>query len=177
MAAALVSYALEDRSPGWIFTFAIACVLSSVYGFLQGRVAVRDHRNCVDDCGAAEMVEDNSRCRHAGLTSVQILAVDETYSIHGIFLLWQWDVEFTDEFGTWWDGLNIREQKDVSLAVTLLEEKGPALRRPHVGAISNSRHANMKELVIQHAGRPYRVLFAFDPRRTGILLIGGDKTG
>ncbi|HEY4838339.1 MAG TPA: type II toxin-antitoxin system RelE/ParE family toxin, partial [Candidatus Acidoferrales bacterium] len=53
----------------------------------------------------------------------------------------------------------------------------PALRRPHVGAISNSRHANMKELVIQHAGRPYRVLFAFDPRRTGILLIGGDKTG
>jgi len=35
----------------------------------------------------------------------------------------------------------------------------------------------MKELVIQHAGRPYRVLFAFDPRRTGILLIGGDKTG
>jgi hypothetical protein len=65
----------------------------------------------------------------------------------------------------------------VALAVTLLEEKGPALRRPHVGAISSSKHANMKELVIQHAGRPYRVLFAFDPRRTGILLIGGDKTG
>jgi hypothetical protein len=35
----------------------------------------------------------------------------------------------------------------------------------------------MKELIIQHAGRPYRVLFAFDPRRTAILLIGGDKTG
>lgn len=88
-----------------------------------------------------------------------------------------WEVEYTNEFGAWWDGLSIGEQKDVSLAVTLLEEKGPALRRPHVGAISNSRHANMKELVIQHAGRPYRVLFAFDPQRTGILLIGGDKTG
>ena len=35
----------------------------------------------------------------------------------------------------------------------------------------------MKELIIQHAGRPYRVLYAFDPRRCAILLIGGDKTG
>ena len=36
VAAALVSYALEDRGPWWIFAFAIACVLSSIYGFLQG---------------------------------------------------------------------------------------------------------------------------------------------
>jgi hypothetical protein len=35
----------------------------------------------------------------------------------------------------------------------------------------------MKELVIQHAGRPYRVLYAFAPRRSAILLLGGDKTG
>ena len=35
----------------------------------------------------------------------------------------------------------------------------------------------MRELRIQHAGRPYRVLYAFDPRRTAILLLGGDKTG
>ncbi len=35
----------------------------------------------------------------------------------------------------------------------------------------------MRELRIQHEGRPYRVLYAFDPRRTAILLIGGDKTG
>jgi hypothetical protein len=35
----------------------------------------------------------------------------------------------------------------------------------------------MRELRIQHAGRPYRVLYAFDPRRCVILLIGGDKTG
>jgi len=35
----------------------------------------------------------------------------------------------------------------------------------------------MKELIIQHAGKPYRVLYAFDPRRCAILLIGGDKTG
>jgi hypothetical protein len=35
----------------------------------------------------------------------------------------------------------------------------------------------MRELRIQHEGRPYRVLYAFDPRRAAILLIGGDKTG
>lgn len=35
----------------------------------------------------------------------------------------------------------------------------------------------MRELRIQHKGRPYRVLYAFDPRRVALLLIGGDKTG
>jgi hypothetical protein len=43
--------------------------------------------------------------------------------------------------------------------------------------IQSSRHSNMKELRVQHAGRPYRVLFAFDPKRCAILLTGGDKTG
>ena len=40
-----------------------------------------------------------------------------------------------------------------------------------------SRHDHMRELRVQHQGRPYRLLYAFDPRRTAILLIGGDKTG
>ena len=35
----------------------------------------------------------------------------------------------------------------------------------------------MRELRIQHEGRPYRVLYAFDPRRSAILVLGGDKTG
>jgi len=35
----------------------------------------------------------------------------------------------------------------------------------------------MRELRPQHKGKPYRVLYAFDPRRMAILLIGGDKTG
>ena len=35
----------------------------------------------------------------------------------------------------------------------------------------------MRELRIQHAGEPYRVLYAFDPRRTAILLLGGNKAG
>ena len=88
-----------------------------------------------------------------------------------------WDIEVTDEFAGWWDGLSNEERKSVAAVVDLLEEFGPALRRPHAGHITTSRHANMKELVIQHAGPPYRVLFAFDTRRSGLLLIGGDKTG
>ena len=35
----------------------------------------------------------------------------------------------------------------------------------------------MRELRIQHQGRPYRVFYAFDLRRVALLLLGGDKTG
>lgn len=69
------------------------------------------------------------------------------------------------------------EQEDIAAVVGVLQERGPGLRRPRVGLIVTSRHANMKELIVQHAGRPYRVLFVFDPRKCAILLIGGDKTG
>lgn len=42
---------------------------------------------------------------------------------------------------------------------------------------STRNPSNMKELRIQYKGRPYRVLYAFDPRRCAILLLGGEKTG
>ena len=35
----------------------------------------------------------------------------------------------------------------------------------------------MRELRIQSAGQPVRLFYLFDPRRTAIPLIGGDKTG
>ena len=35
----------------------------------------------------------------------------------------------------------------------------------------------MKELRVQHKGKPYRVLYAFDPKRQGVLILGGNKTG
>ena len=59
----------------------------------------------------------------------------------------------------------------------LLRQLGPNLPRPHADTLTGSRHANMKELRTQHQGRTVRTLFAFDPRRCAILLIGGDKTG
>jgi hypothetical protein len=88
-----------------------------------------------------------------------------------------WDVEYTDEFGDWWDSLSAREQEDVNAGVILLELRGPELGYPYSSGVNGSRHPHMRELRVQHAGRPYRVLYAFDPRRTAILLIGGDKTG
>ncbi len=88
-----------------------------------------------------------------------------------------WEVEFSDEFGRWWDGLNAFEQKSVDFTVSLLQQVGPTLKMPHSSAIEMSRHKHMRELRVQHEGRPYRILYAFDPRRTAILLIGGDKTG
>jgi hypothetical protein len=88
-----------------------------------------------------------------------------------------WDVEYTDELGDWWNGLTEDEQISVDAAVRLLQERGPNLGHPHTSGIESSRHPNMRELRIQYKGRPYRVLYAFDPRRSAILLIGGDKTG
>ena len=60
---------------------------------------------------------------------------------------------------------------------SLLEARGPHLGFPHSSAIEHSKHSHMRELRTQHQGRPYRTLYAFDPRRVAILLIGGDKTG
>ena len=87
------------------------------------------------------------------------------------------EVEHTDEFGEWWDSLDEQEQASVDAAVELLEMVGPALPFPHSSGINGSRHRHMRELRIQHQGRPYRVLYAFDPRRVALLLVGGDKTG
>ena len=83
-----------------------------------------------------------------------------------------WDVEYTDEFGARWRSLDEDEQISVAASVELLQMKGPALRMPHSSGISGSRHGHMRELRIQHQGRPYRTLYAFDPRRTAILLAG-----
>lgn len=88
-----------------------------------------------------------------------------------------WDVEYTDEFGEWWSDLTEGEQKDVAVVVGLLGEQGVDLPFPYSSKISGSSFNYMRELRIQHKGEPYRVLYAFDPRRSAILLIGGCKTG
>jgi hypothetical protein len=88
-----------------------------------------------------------------------------------------WSIEITDEYEAWWKSLNEAEQDSLSASIQLLEQHGPSLGRPHADVIKGSKHSNMKELRTQHDGRPIRSFFAFDPRRTAILLIGGDKTG
>ena len=88
-----------------------------------------------------------------------------------------WEVEYTDQFGEWWSGLTEAQQDAVAAGVELLMEHGPDLPYPYSSGVRGSRHGRMRELRAQQAGRPLRVFYAFDPRRTSILLIGGDKTG
>lgn len=88
-----------------------------------------------------------------------------------------WDVEYTDEFGSWWETLDEGTQVAIDTVVRLLESKGPQLRFPYSSDVRGSRFGQMRELRVQHKGQPYRVLYAFDPRRTAILLIGGNKGG
>ena len=89
-----------------------------------------------------------------------------------------WEVEFTDEFDRWWSNdLSNAAQDEIAAIVGLLENTGPHLPYPYSSGIRASRHAHMRELRVQHGGKPYRVLYAFDPRRVAILLIGGAKSG
>ena len=88
------------------------------------------------------------------------------------------EVECTDEFSSWyWDRLDRRERRDVAKAVDLLEEVGTDLGDPHSSEVKLSRHGRMRELRIQSGGQAIRVFYAFDPRRTAIVLLGGRKRG
>ena len=82
-----------------------------------------------------------------------------------------WEIEVTPEFERWFEELDGDEQSDLRAAVELLEERGPSLGRPKVDTLTGTSVPHLKEL---RAGT-IRVLFAFDPRRVGILLLGGDK--
>jgi hypothetical protein len=88
-----------------------------------------------------------------------------------------WEVEYTDEFGVWWTELEETQQDRIAATVALLTTHGPTLEFPHSSGVSGSRHTHMRELRVQSGGSPLRIFYAFDPRRTAILLIGGDKTG
>jgi len=88
-----------------------------------------------------------------------------------------YEVEVSDEFRDWYEPLSEAEQNSVERVVLMLMEAGPALAFPYSSGIQGSKFSHMRELRIQHEGRPYRVLYAFDPTRSAFLILGGDKTG
>jgi hypothetical protein len=88
-----------------------------------------------------------------------------------------WNVEFHPLCEVWADGLAQADAEALLAAVRILREVGPTLGRPLVDSVVASRHSNMKELRPGSTGRTeVRVLFAFDPERKAILLVGGDKS-
>jgi hypothetical protein len=87
-----------------------------------------------------------------------------------------YEVEVTDEWLAWFDDLTADEQEELAASIGLLEVKGPHLPFPYSSGVASSRHSHMRELRTQVQGRPFRTLYAFDPRRVAILLIAGDKS-
>jgi len=87
------------------------------------------------------------------------------------------EVEYTDEFGEWWAACSEDLQVEIASVVALLESEGPTLGFPRSSAVVGSKHSHMRELRIQYRGNPYRVLYAFNPNRVALLLIGGNKKG
>jgi hypothetical protein len=84
----------------------------------------------------------------------------------------EWDIYVVNEVRDWIDNLDPVTFKRVIDAIDLLADAGPRLGRPLVDTITGSTLANLKE-------RPgtVRILFAFDPWRSSILLVAGDKSG
>jgi hypothetical protein len=92
-----------------------------------------------------------------------------------------WAVKVTEEYATWFVAL-IREDlgsaTQVAQAVAALREEGPTLGRPLVDRLKGARIHHLKELRPGSQGRSeIRIIFAFDPARSALLLLGGDKAG
>jgi hypothetical protein len=80
----------------------------------------------------------------------------------------------TNEFETWLNTLTSRERKDVLHVVDLLEKQGVLLGRPHSGALEDT-DLPLRELRPKAGHSPLRPIYAFDPNRDAVVLIGGDK--
>ncbi|MGA3264107.1 MAG: type II toxin-antitoxin system RelE/ParE family toxin [Terracidiphilus sp.] len=88
-----------------------------------------------------------------------------------------WSIDFHPKFKA--EVLELPRAVRVELVASLspLRELGPALGRPDVDMLKDSRYANMKELRFRADGGVWRVAFAFDPRRNAILLVAEDRSG
>ena len=88
-----------------------------------------------------------------------------------------WEIHFHPDFEPEFDSLPEDVQDALLVRAGLLEIFGPLLGRPNVDTLQGSRYANMKELRFDADDGVWRVAFAFDPNRQGILLVAADKSG
>lgn len=90
-------------------------------------------------------------------------------------LVFMWTVEL-ELIKDWLDTLDQDTAYQVYVALDILREQGPNLKRPLVGKIEGSIIKSMKELRPgSTGGSEIRILFVFDPKRKAIMLVGGDK--
>jgi hypothetical protein len=92
-----------------------------------------------------------------------------------------WAIKVTDEYAAWFTTLikeDLASATQVAQAIAALREEGPALGRPLVDRLKGSTIHHLKELRPGSRGRSeIRIIFAFDPARSALLLLGGDKAG
>ena len=88
-----------------------------------------------------------------------------------------WTIIFHPAFRDWLQEQEEDTQDSIAAMLGLLKLEGPLLGRPYVDTLKGSQYPNLKELRVQHRGEPWRILFAFDPLRQAIVLVGGNKTG
>lgn len=93
----------------------------------------------------------------------------------------EWEILMTTQVEAFLDDLYDSDPVShqlVNQAILVLEGSGPAEGRPLVDTVTASRIANMKELRPPSGGRSeVRILFVFDPWRSAVLLVAGDKSG
>ena len=88
-----------------------------------------------------------------------------------------WTIIYRSPYRAWFGKCGEELQNEILAHLEVLKTVGPNLGRPRVDHIKGSAHQNMKELRVQFKGDPVRILFAFDPDRRAVLLLGGTKTG
>lgn len=93
----------------------------------------------------------------------------------------EWEIILTDQVEDFLENLWATDREShrlVNQAILVLERNGPAEGRPLVDSIVASNLSNLKELRPPSAGRTeVRILFVFDPWRSAVLLVAGDKSG
>ncbi|RRR69201.1 MAG: type II toxin-antitoxin system RelE/ParE family toxin [Candidatus Viridilinea halotolerans] len=89
----------------------------------------------------------------------------------------KWTILLDPDFAQWLEAQAVGVQIAIASHTNLLSQRGPALGRPYVDTLKGSDLPHLKELRVQHGGAPWRILFAFDPKRQAILLVGGCKQG
>jgi hypothetical protein len=83
-------------------------------------------------------------------------------------------INATREFEGWIEALSHREQKSVLQVVKILEQVGIALGEPYSSALEGANYP-LRELRPKRGRSPLRIIYAFDPKREALLLLGGDK--
>jgi hypothetical protein len=88
-----------------------------------------------------------------------------------------WRVEYHPTFLSEFAKLSEPVQDEIAALAEALKQVGPHMKRPRSDTLNGSKHANMKELRFEADDGVWRVAYAFDPERKGILLVAGDKSG